>query len=452
MKTFLPYLCALGLLAATGPARAMVGPGVEFYQSVFLCAGDTLTVGPVKLAQAGNFTTLLTAASGCDSTVYTYIELLPRYEQYVIQTLCPDELFRGVRYLRDTVLVDSLLTRAGCDSLFVYELDVAAPPVIGISGDTLSCADTYTPLDAPGGYAAYRWSTGATTRSVEVGPGAYTVQVTNSAGCTFELSHTIAAATPLNEIDWTGPTCPGTADGRLEILLTTGGTPPYRYELPGVRPASDTPVFDNLPAGDYTLLVSDARGCEERIDFTLTAQSPLDVQLTGLPTGPVERGDTIALQLTTDPTDVDIRWTAEGGLSCFYCPAPLWTVGGEGRIGYTVTTELGCVRTESFQLETLDPQRLYFPNAFSPNDDGRNDTYRIGFGPNVVAVLDWSIYNRWGSQLLRVRNKDPDHPDLQWDGRTRGSPAPPGVYVYRASVAFANGSTRTYGGEIHLLK
>lgn len=67
---------------------------------------------------------------------------------------------------------------------------------------------------------------------------------------------------------------------------------------------------------------------------------------------------------------------------------------------------------------------IYFPNAFSPNNDGINDIYQI-IGSKSAT---FAIYNLWGEKLY-----EGDH----WDGRFKGQLSPTGSYI--SMVTFLNG-------------
>ena len=66
---------------------------------------------------------------------------------------------------------------------------------------------------------------------------------------------------------------------------------------------------------------------------------------------------------------------------------------------------------------------MYVPNAFTPNEDGLNDSFgALGYGVKDYHLV---IYNRWG-QLIFESDKQTD----QWDGTYHGYKAPIGSYVY----------------------
>jgi len=93
------------------------------------------------------------------------------------------------------------------------------------------------------------------------------------------------------------------------------------------------------------------------------------------------------------------------------------------------------------------PPVIDFPNAFTPNDNGLNDT----FGPVQTNMFIQSllIYNRWGEQVFEGRT-----PDYQWDGTYLSRPSPSGIYAYRIlfSPYDANGKLFLQKMKISLLK
>jgi gliding motility-associated-like protein len=93
--------------------------------------------------------------------------------------------------------------------------------------------------------------------------------------------------------------------------------------------------------------------------------------------------------------------------------------------------------------------RVYVPNAFSPNDDGVNDTIEPFIGC-PVTFYDFRVFNRWG-QLMFSSGK----PEDGWDGTFKGRPADANVYVYLLRFSYDNEGqprTETKTGDIALVR
>jgi len=66
------------------------------------------------------------------------------------------------------------------------------------------------------------------------------------------------------------------------------------------------------------------------------------------------------------------------------------------------------------------PPDLEIPNTFTPNGDGKNDTFQIKGRENYDSI-DLVIYNRWGDEVFRRNNYQDD-----WDGSNLNE----GTYYY----------------------
>ena len=67
---------------------------------------------------------------------------------------------------------------------------------------------------------------------------------------------------------------------------------------------------------------------------------------------------------------------------------------------------------------------FYIPNAFTPNDDGLNDSFGlIGEG---VTEYNLQIFNRWGNLIFESNDMK-----TQWDGNYQNVKAEIGAYVYK---------------------
>ncbi|MBK8444301.1 MAG: gliding motility-associated C-terminal domain-containing protein [Sphingobacteriales bacterium] len=91
-----------------------------------------------------------------------------------------------------------------------------------------------------------------------------------------------------------------------------------------------------------------------------------------------------------------------------------------------------------------------FPSAFSPNDDGNNDTYRplLAEAGAQVSSYQLNIYNRYG-QLVFGSND----PHLAWDGTFNGKPQPVGVYLFYCTYQTDQNSKHfTEKGSITLIR
>lgn len=90
--------------------------------------------------------------------------------------------------------------------------------------------------------------------------------------------------------------------------------------------------------------------------------------------------------------------------------------------------------------------QLTMPNAFSPNGDGHNDTYKPKSAQNIVEFRA-IIFNRWGQKLYEWDDVDGDG----WDGTSGGKRVKDGVYFVNVRARGADGQTYTIKKDVNVL-
>ncbi|NOQ28449.1 MAG: PKD domain-containing protein [Bacteroidales bacterium] len=116
-------------------------------------------------------------------------------------------------------------------------------------------------------------------------------------------------------------------------------------------------------------------------------------------------------------------------------------------VSLLVTTASGC--KDSILLEDevsiIGEGDIKFPNAFTPNGDGLNDTFK----PVSKGVISYEmyIYNRWGELIFTTKDLD-----AGWNGKMNGDYAKPDVYVWKAEGKFTNGRSFELAGDITLIR
>ncbi len=100
-----------------------------------------------------------------------------------------------------------------------------------------------------------------------------------------------------------------------------------------------------------------------------------------------------------------------------------------GYVKLQVTDEYGCTGTDSMYLSVEICCQLFMPNAFTPNNDGNNDVFRI-ISNGHHKVIAFRIVNRYGQVIFNAN----DQYDA-WDGTYNGQPLPVGTYYYYIKYA-----------------
>ncbi len=147
---------------------------------------------------------------------------------------------------------------------------------------TGNCDGTAT-VDFPDPAAAlsYLWSTGATTQTVaNLCAGAYTVSVTDTAGCSTTVTVIVSDPPPVTAAFTDSmPTCHGGVDGAI-CAIPAGGVAPYSTFLWST--GDTTACIQPVPAGLYTVTITDSAGCSGTATHSLP--EPTAISLSFLPT------------------------------------------------------------------------------------------------------------------------------------------------------------------------
>jgi gliding motility-associated-like protein len=124
--------------------------------------------------------------------------------------------------------------------------------------------------------------------------------------------------------------------------------------------------------------------------------------------------------------------------------------GKAGTFTVAITTKEGCKQEAAVTINTkycgpVCPQ-LFMPNAFSPNDDGRNDYFQPMNGADMSS-LEFSVYNRFGERVFYGKGLE-----TKWDGSFKDKPCDAGTYFYYSRYSDCHGVEGTRKGDIVLIR
>lgn len=120
--------------------------------------------------------------------------------------------------------------------------------------------------------------------------------------------------------------------------------------------------------------------------------------------------------------------------------------GGTFEVCLTVLNDNGCSDTHCELLELPSAPQVFAPNTFTPDGDGINDIFHVvldGYGEWNFAI---QVFDRWGELLFESSD-----PYQGWDGTSKSSEAPSGVYVWRVQLK-RGGGVHTVPGHITLIR
>ncbi|WP_118952013.1 T9SS type B sorting domain-containing protein [Taibaiella helva] len=358
-------------------------------------------------------------------------------------------------------------TNNGCESKrrHITVKVSAIDAMFTLEKDTLCIPDPLVTINTSAGdSASYLWHTGdeytSTARDIEHlyrVPGVYTVKLTvvSSDGCRDSSNHTVWVS-PVPDVALTldkHDICTGD-----EVLFTmnytegfglmrwdfgdsNGETVDDRNNAARNNPASleRTHAYENEGTYFFTLNTT-TPGCPERIVRDSVNVHPMPKVDLGADSSLCLHGNALHLE-NRNPVEPGARYEWSTGET-----KPTIEVRHHGDVKLTVYTDF-CSNAD--EVHIAKDCYIDIPNAFTPNGDGSNDY----FFPRQLLTSSLSLFkmqvlNRWGQMVFETTSSN----GRGWDGNFNGTAQPEGVYIYLIQVAFRNGRTESYQGNVTLLR
>ncbi len=263
------------------------------------------------------------------------------------------------------------------------------PPVLKltVTGSELSCdgGQTGTVTSAVSGGTApytYRWNNGATTPNLSgVAPGMYTLHVTDANNCTLSGSASVTGAGALAVTAFTQPpACSGDNNGFIE-LQPSGGHTPYTYSWSNGDVTKD---ISNLPAGTYTIRLTDNNNCGILQSFTLSDPAPLQLDLGEART--LCAGQSVELDGTISG-GVLYSWSGPDG---FTANTPTINVSATGAYTLVAVDGHSCQATDNVSI-TQDPREIIANFLVSTEAFAGDTIVAVNITEQTADRIEWAL-------------------------------------------------------------
>lgn len=250
--------------------------------------------------------------------------------------------------------------------------------------------------------------------------GVYTFVLENSLGCDSMVRLTLSPTDDML-LDWTSEAaCFNSNNGMIRLDNVTGGTPPYLYSKDGENFQTEA-TFHDLAAGEHLFYIQDSEGC--MLELGLGVPEILEMNISTDTTTHI-CGSEAAL-LHASPTNVDsmsvtYEWQDGSTKATFSAPVA-------GTYWVEVSNTCQTIRQELRVINDFVPieDRIYVPNAFSPNGDEENDFFKP-YTHVELMNYQFHVFDRWGNLLFYSENIK----DIGWDGWFEGKVMNPAVMVW----------------------
>jgi gliding motility-associated-like protein len=235
---------------------------------------------------------------------------------------------------------------------------------------------------------------------------------------------------------------------------STGGATSWQWTFTGGTPSSSSVqnpsniCYDAPGTYAVTLVASNANGSSTPYSITnyvVVQAKPIALNVTFQ--------DTIGKVVTMNATSanaVSYVWQPSAGLSINNGIAT-HTVALASTYSCIVTTNAGCVDTFVYNVVPVAvvipaTNLLWVPNAFSPNGDADNNTWK----PRTANVASYKamVFDRWGQRVFETTD-----PQQAWNGTYKGlEQSGVNVFFYYVEATFIDGNKQILKGDLTLIQ
>jgi large repetitive protein len=309
------------------------------------------------------------------------------------------------------------------------------------------------------GSANYQWLRngqtipGATTASYDAATaGTYTVRFISAQGCARQASENIVLellSQPIVDFAVTN-TCVGVSAsfqnrsqtnnaGGINWLWEFGDgsssnqfSTQYAYITPGVYQV-------RLTASNPSCAVSASKTMEYIVRTAARSVRYPDVETL--------RGVAVAVNARSNIGN-QYLWSPVAGVNQPTIASPIITVNETTLYTVSITSDIGCVTTDTVLIKIIPGTDIFVPQGFTPNNDGQNDR----LFPILVGMRQlnyFKVFNRWGNMIFSTNSATPAE---GWNGVYLGAAQPTGAYTWIAEAVDLQGRVVRRTGTVMLLR
>jgi len=310
-------------------------------------------------------------------------------------------------------------------------------------------------MSAPSGIYTYTWQvpTGvasSTTKTLSTTKaGTYSLTITDANNCISEVGTgtVVVNALPATPIVTSATIC----EGQTATITTQAGVYTYTWIVPnGVTAPGNVSTFTTNKEGTYSLSIINNKGCNSTVGSGVVIVNAIPAAPSISSNSPVEEEKTLNLT-ASNVTGATYSWFGPNGFASMQQnPSIIANLTNAGSYYATVTLN-GCTSVSSMPIVVLVTPRIFtspvfqIPNAFTPNSDGHNDTFKIIENGYVTSIIGFKIFTKSGKLVFSDK-------DAAWDGRYAGVMLDADVYIWIADFMNKNNVQEHLTGTVLLLK
>ncbi len=342
-----------------------------------------------------------------------------------------------------------------CFSKDTIVVDVYSIPIAYAGQDTTICQGSIAKLNGSGG-VLYMWSDSQIGSQISVTPQVtttYKLSVSSIHNCKSVdtvIVHVISTPSPPQMDDVT--ICLNEKDSA--VLVIQNPNPSYIYKWFGSVVGNDSIGFgSNLHVKNINISQSKYIGVFTKEGCTGTSRKQVNVNVGEIPVAsisvdplPVWQRAKVRLIDSTKSKIISWIWSlgqresSMTGKEIYYS----YDEPGKSTVKLMVKNADYCKDTTELELDVLPIIDIFVPDAFTPNDDGKNDMLWVR-GP--VVTMKFYVYNQWGFLVFSTEKQSEG-----WDGKYNGQTQPEGNYVFKLTVTTVYYKTLFLQGIVSLIR
>ncbi len=245
----------------------------------------------------------------------------------------------------------------------------------------------------------------------------------------------------------------------LSITHSSPGIDSFRWDFAGAEV-----VYGAVPRGPYGLRWDDGGLKTVRVEVESNSCRSLpetdDINIRWLPSAEITAsrsdicvGDSVEFSVASEPGG-SYQWLPHQFFGESNSSRTWGVVTLAREIEVKVTSIYNCKSTGKLWLGAHSCCEVYFPTAFSPNGDGRNDIFRmltVNKDKNAQTrshqITSFRVVNRWGQTVFETGDET-----TGWDGTFNGRPQDMGTYYFYVKYKCADGNFYEEKGEVTLIR
>jgi gliding motility-associated-like protein len=279
--------------------------------------------------------------------------------------------------------------------------------------------------------------------------GNYTLTATDIHGCVgTTMTPFVVNALPygyLASSRWQGcvPFCTD-----MEVISVSNNITAMSWQVRGLTHTGNFRLCVGSP-GDYIIYgsLTDDRGCVNTASYVVKGLSNPVADFEYSPEKPIENFDEVLFTSTSgDVAEQEwITGTSKYNEITSSSFSKLYPDAGIYPVTLVVKNDKGCRDTITKNVIVLEDFAVYVPNAFTPNEDGKNET----FVPVLRGVkkFEFSVFDRLGHVMFTTTDVN-----RGWDGTSCGELCKQDVYAWRLVVSSRSGEMKELTGSVVLIR